>query len=140
MDQFQTLSLLNLSMIQNGIFTVATFFILWVAFRMASQVRGDQGTLLAKILTTAFGLFVISLGLQVFANRNYSLASAAKALTALKNGGQALGIQAEAFLASPYGAAPAELQYSLFSNTSSVAWWALVTVIFVGVVWLPVKK
>jgi hypothetical protein len=140
MDQFQTLSLLNLSMIQNGIFTVATFFILWVAFRMASQVRGDQGTLLAKILTTAFGLFVIALGLQVFANRNYSLASAAKALTALKTGGQALGVQAEAFLASPYGAAPAELQYSLFSNTSSVAWWALVTVIFVGVVWLPVKK
>lgn len=140
MDQFQTLSLLNLSMIQNGVFTVATFFILSVAFRMASQVRGDQGTLLAKILTTAFGLFVVSLGLQVFANRNYALASAAKALTALKTGGQALGIQAEAFLASPYGAAPAELQYSLFSNTASVAWWALITIIFVGVVWLPAKK
>jgi len=140
MDQFQTLSLLNLSMIQNAIFTVATFFILWVAFRMASQVRGDQGTLLAKVLTTIFGLFVVSLGLQVFANRNYSLASAAKALAALKAGGQALGVQAEAFLASPYGAAPAELQYSLFSNTSSVAWWALVTVIFVGLVWMPVKK
>ena len=73
MDQFQTLSLLNLSMIQNGIFTVGTFFILWVAFRMANQVRGDQGTLVAKVLTTAFGLFVVMLGLQVFANRNYSL-------------------------------------------------------------------
>ena len=140
MDQFQTLSLLSLSMIQNAIFTVATFFILWVAFRMASQVRGDQGTLLAKVLTTLFGLFIVSLGLQVFANRNYSLASAANALAAMKAGGQALGVQAEAFLAGPYGAAPAELHYSLFSNTSSVAWWALVTVIFVGLVWMPVKK
>ena len=85
-------------------------------------------------------MFVVSLGLQVFANRNYALAAASKALTAMKAGGQALGIQAEAYLASPYGAAPAELQYSLFSNTSSVAWWGLVTVIFLGVVWLPVKK
>ena len=140
MDQFQTMSLLNLSMIQNGIFTVATFFVLWVAFRMAAQVRGDQGTLLAKVLTSAFGLFVIALGLQVFANRNYALATGAKALTALKAGGQALSIQAEAYLAGPYGAVPAELQYSLFSNTSSVAWWGLVTVIFMGVVWMPVKK
>ena len=30
MDQFQTLSLLNLAMIQNGIFSVGIFFILWV--------------------------------------------------------------------------------------------------------------
>ena len=140
MDQFQTLSLLSLSMIQNGIFTVGTFFILWVAFRMANQVRGDQGTLVAKVLTTAFGLFVVMLGLQVFANRNYSLAAGAKALATLKAGGQSLSVQAEAYLAGPYGVAPTDLQYSLFSNTSSVAWWALVTVIFMGVVWLPVKK
>ena len=140
MDQFQTLSLLNLAMIQNGVFTVATFFILWVAFRMALQVRGGQGTLLAKALTTIFGLFVISLGLQVFVNRTYSLAVAAKALTAIKASGQALSVQAEAFLTSPYGTVPAELKYSLFSQTSNVAWWALATILLLGSIWLPAKK
>jgi hypothetical protein len=140
MDQFQTISLMNLAMIQNGVFTVAVFFILWVAFRMAIQVRGDQGALLAKILTTIFGLFVILLGMQVFANRTYSLAVAAKALTAIKASGQALSVQAEAYLSSPYGTVPADLHYSLFSNAPNVAWWALVAIILLGSIWLPVKK
>jgi len=87
-----------------------------------------------------FQTLSLLLGLQVFASRNYSLAAAAKALASMKAGGQSLSVQAEAYLAGPYGVAPTELQYSLFSNTSSIAWWALVTVIFLGVVWLPVKK
>ena len=56
MDQYQTLSLLNLAMIQNGIFSLGVFFILWVALRMAVQVRGESSTVLAKVLTTLFGL------------------------------------------------------------------------------------
>ena len=140
MDQFQTLSILNLLMIKNNIFTVGVFFILWVAFRMASQVRGEQGTLVAKVLTTLFGLLVILFGLQVFANRTYALATSAKSLAAVKASGQALSVQAESYLARPYGTVPAELQYSLFSQASSIIWWAVVAVILLGVIWLPVKK
>ena len=113
---------------------------MWVAFRIAGQVRGDQGSFLAKVLTSALGLFVVALGHQVFANRNCSFATAAKALAALKAEGQALSIQAEAHIASPFGAVSGELQYSLLSNTSSVAWWGSITVIFLGIVWLPTKK
>ena len=140
MDQFQTLSLLNLAMIQNGIFSVGIFFILWVALRMAVQVRGDQGTLLAKVLTTLFGLMIVVTGLQIFANRTYSIATSAKSLAAIKASGQALSVQAESFLAGPYGAVPAELQYSLFSQTSSVVRWAVVTITLLGTIWMPVKK
>ena len=140
MDQFQTLSLLNLAMIQNGIFSVGIFFILWVALRMAVQVRGDQGTLLAKVLTTLFGMMIVVTGLQVFANRTYSIATSAKSLAALKASGQTLSVQAESFLAGPYGVVPANLQYSLFSQTSSVVWWAVVTIILLGTIWMPVKK
>ena len=127
-------------MIKSGIFTGGSSFILWVAFRIAGQVRDDQGSLLAKVLTSALGLFDVALGLQVFANRNYSLATAVKALTALKAEGQALSIRAEANIASPFGAVSRELQYSLLSNNSSVAWWGSITVIFLGIVWLPTKK
>ena len=125
---------------QNGIFSVGIFFILWVALRMAVQVRGDQGTLLAKVLTTLFGLMIVVTGLQIFANRTYSIATSAKSLAAIKASGQALSVQAESFLAGPYGAVPAELQYSLFSQTSSVVWWAVVTIILLGTIWMPVKK
>jgi len=140
MDQYQTLSLLNLAMIQNGIFSLGVFFILWVALRMAVQVRGDQGTVLAKVLATLFGLMVVMFGLQVFANRTYSIATSAKSLATIKASGQALSVQAESFLAGPYGTVPTELQFSLFSQTSSVAWWAVVTIILLGTIWMPLKK
>ena len=37
MDQFQTLSYLQMALNTNAIYTVATFFILWVAFRFAGK-------------------------------------------------------------------------------------------------------
>lgn len=140
MDQYQTLSLLNLAMIHNGIFTFAVFFILWVAFRMAVQVRGDLGTMMAKVLTTLFGLMIVMFGLQVFAGRAYSMATAAKSLSVIKASGQALSVQAESYLAGPYGTVPAELQFSLFSQPTGLILWALITIIFLGVIWLPVKR
>jgi hypothetical protein len=50
MDQFQTLSYLQMALNTNAIFTVATFFILWVAFRFAGKLREGESTMLGRVL------------------------------------------------------------------------------------------
>jgi sulfite exporter TauE/SafE len=98
MDQFQTLSLLQMALNTNAIFTVATFFILWVAFRFAGKMREGESTMLGRVLTTVFGLMIIWTGLLVGASRSLSFNAAASSLKAIKASGQTLSVQAEAFL------------------------------------------
>ena len=43
----------------NAIFTVATFFILWVAFRFAGKLREGESTMLGRVLITVFGLMIV---------------------------------------------------------------------------------
>jgi len=140
MDQYQTISLLHIALIQNALYTIGIFFMLWVTFRLASHVRGDQGTVLSKVLVTLFGLLVIWQGLIVFANRMFSIGVATKSLNAIKASGQALSVHAEAFLSLPFVPAGGELRFSLTGDPGSVIWWLLATIMLVAVVWMPVKK
>jgi len=80
MDQFQTLSLLQMALNTNAIFTVATFFILWVAFRFAGKMREGESTMLGRVLITVFGLMIVWTGLLVGASRNLSFNAAASGL------------------------------------------------------------
>jgi hypothetical protein len=117
MDQFQTLSYLQMALNTNAIFTVATFFILWVAFRFAGKMREGESTMLGRVLTTVFGLMIIWTGLLVGASRNLSFNSAANGLKAIKASGQTLSAQAEAFLTIPQvSSATTTAQFSLFSH------------------------
>ena len=85
MDQFQTLSLLQMALNTNAIFTVATFFILWVAFRFAGKMREGDSTMLGRVLTTVFGLMIIWTGLLVGASRSLSFNAAASSLKQSKH-------------------------------------------------------
>jgi len=137
MDQFQTLSILQMALNTNAIFTAATFFILWVAFRVAGKLREGEPNLLGKVLTTLFGLMIIYSGLTLFASRYASFGSATAGLKSIKASGQALGAQAEAFLSGPF--ASANTQFSLFNDLPSVIFWLVVTVLFLGMIWMPVS-
>jgi len=139
MDQFQTLSYLQMALNTNAIFTVATFFILWVAFRFASKMREGESTMVGKVLTTVFGLMIIWSGLLVGASRNLSFISAANGLKAIKASGQTLSAQAEAFLTIPQiSLATANAQFSLFSDTVNLIFWLVVTMLLLSVIWMPV--
>ena len=139
MDQFQTLSYLQMALNTNAIFTVATFFILWVAFRFASKMREGESTMLGRVLTTVFGLMIIWTGLLVGASRNLSFNSAANGLKAIKASGQTLSAQAEAFLTIPQiSSATANAQFSLFSDTGNLIFWLVVTMLLLSVIWMPV--
>ena len=124
----------------NAIFTVATFFILWVAFRFASKMREGESTMEGKVLTTVFGLMSIWSGLLVGASRNLSFISAANGLKAIKASGQTLSAQAEAFLTIPQiSLATANAQFSLFSDTVNLIFWLVVTMLLLSVIWMPVS-
>ena len=88
MDQFQTLSYLQMALNTNAIYTVATFFILWVAFRFAGKMREGESTLLGRVLTSLFGLMIIWNGLILFSSRNFSISSAASGLKSIKASGK----------------------------------------------------
>lgn len=140
MDQFQTLSYLQMALNTNAIFTVATFFILWVAFRFASKMREGESTMLGKVLTTVFGLMIIQSGLLVGASRNLSFNSAANGLKAIKASGQTLSVQAEAFLTIPQvSSATTTAQFSLFGDVSNSIFWLVVAVMLLSVIWMPVS-
>ena len=141
MDQFQTLSYLQMALNTNAIYTVAVFFILWVAFRFAGKMREGESTMLGQVLTSIFGLMIIWQGLLLSASRHFSFSSAAAGLKSIKTSGQALSVQAEAFLSVPMIAAASERpQFSLLNDTPSVIFWLVVTVMLLGVIWMPVKK
>ena len=135
MDQFQTLSYLQMALNTNAIFTVATFFILWVAFRFASKMREGESTMLGKVLTTVFGLMIIQSGLLVGASRNLSFNSAANGLKAIKASGQTLSVQAEAFLTIPQvSSTTTTAQFSLFGDVSNSIFWLVVAVMLLSVI------
>ena len=138
MDQFQTLSYLQLALNTNATYTVAIFFILWVAFRFAGKMREGESTMLGRVLTTLFGLMIIWSGLLLAATRNLSFSSAASGLKALKASGQTLSAQAEALLTLPQViSASANTQFSFFTDIPSLIFWLVVTVMLLSVIWMP---
>ena len=139
MDQFQTLSFLQMALNTNAIFTVATFFILWVAFRFAGKMREGESTMLGRVLITVFGLMIVWTGLLVGASRNLSFNAAASGLKAIKASGQTLSVQAEAFLTIPQVSSATTIpQFSLFSDIPSLIFWLVVTILLLSVIWMPV--
>jgi len=129
MSEFEVWSVLTSFMISNAIYTAATFFMVWVAFRAANQVaRG--GNLLMKILVTLFAFGIIFNGLTVSGNLMLNLESTALSL-------QMIGTEnpnALRFIAG-YGSG-GQPAFSLFSNPVNVGWWAVITLMLLNSVWI----
>lgn len=142
MDQYQTLSYMQLALNTNAVYTLATFFILWVAFRFAGRLREGESNVVGKVLTSIFGLMIIWNGLVLFGNRNYSISTASASLKAIKASGQALGTQAEGLLNHPMMIKVAEnnTQFGLFNDIPTMIFWLVVTLMLLGTIWMPVTS
>ena len=142
MDQYQTLSYMQLALNTNAVYTLATFFILWVAFRFAGRLREGESNVVGKVLTSIFGLMIIWNGLVLFGNRNYSISTASASLKAIKASGQALGTQAEGLLNHPMMIKVAEnnTQFGLFNDVPTMIFWLVVTLMLLGTIWMPVTS
>ena len=142
MDQYQTLSYMQLALNTNAVYTVGTLFILWAAFRFAGRLREGESNVVGKVLTSIFGLMIIWNGLVLFGNRNYSISTATASLKSIKASGQALGTQAEGLLNHPMMMKVAENnpQFGLFNDIPTVIFWLVVTLMLLGTIWMPVKS
>ena len=65
MNEYEIYSVMNSGLIANAIYSAGIFFLLWVAFRAANQVRAEGSSLVIKSLVSLFSLGIILNGLVV---------------------------------------------------------------------------
>tara|TARA_B100000945_G_C20327180_1_gene570587 strand:- start:603 stop:1001 length:399 start_codon:yes stop_codon:yes gene_type:complete len=120
---------LNGGLTANAIYMAGTFFLLWVAFRAANQVRAEDGGVFNKTLISLFALGIIFQGLNVGSVLIANLQGTAWGFSQLET----LSAPAQLFLET-WGTGDAG-STSLLNNPINAAWWAVITVMIFGRVW-----
>ena len=127
--EYQIYDTLTGFLTSNAIYQAGVFFLLWVAFRAANQVRAEDASALNKVFVTLFSLGIIFNGLNtgaiLFATRENSAYSMSQL--------EALSPTAQAFV-DTWGTGEVA-QGGLFSNPINSGWWAVVTVMLRGRIW-----
>ena len=65
MNEYEIYALMNSGLTANAIYGASVFFLLWVAFRAANQVRAEDGNAVVKSLVSLFSLGIILNGLSL---------------------------------------------------------------------------
>ena len=65
MNEYQLWTTINLGLMANAVYQAGVFFLLWVAFRAANQMRAEDASVLNKSLVSLFSLGIIFNGLTV---------------------------------------------------------------------------
>ena len=127
--EYQIYDTLTGFLTSNAIYQAGVFFLLWVAFRAANQVRAEDASALNKVFVTLFSLGIIFNGLNTGAILFATLENSAYSMSQL----EALSPTAQAFV-DTWGTGEVA-QGGLFNNPINSGWWAVVTVMLVGRIW-----
>ena len=127
--EYQIYDTLTGFLTSNAIYQAGVFFLLWVAFRAANQVRAEEANTLNKVFVTLFSLGIIFNGLSTSAILFATLENSAYSMSQL----EALTPTAQAFV-DTWGTGEVA-QGGLFSNPINTGWWAVVTVMLMGRIW-----
>tara|TARA_B100000886_G_scaffold325321_1_gene270756 strand:- start:277 stop:681 length:405 start_codon:yes stop_codon:yes gene_type:complete len=131
MSEYEIWSVMNSSLIANAIYGASVFFILWVAFRAANQVRAEGSNVVIKSLVTLFGLGVILNGLVVSSILENLLQNTAYSLSQLDS----ISAASQSFV-DFYGTGAAAEAGNIFgANPIMLVWWLVVTIIIMGRIW-----
>ena len=131
MSEYEIWSVMNSGLIANAIYGASVFFILWVAFRAANQVRAEGRNVLIKSLVTLFGLGVILNGLVVSSILESLLQNTAYSLSQLDS----ISAASQSFV-DFYGTGAAAEAGNIFgANPIMLVWWLVVTIIIMGRIW-----
>lgn len=131
MSEYEIWSVMNSSLIANAIYGASVFFILWVAFRAANQVRAEGSNVVIKSLVTLFGLGVILNGLVVSSILENLLQNTAYSLSQL----DLISAASQSFV-DFYGTGAAAEAGNIFgANPIMLVWWLVVTIIIMGRIW-----
>ena len=129
MEIYQIYDTLTGFLTSNAIYQAGVFFLLWVAFRAANQVRAEDANALNKVFVTLFSLGIIFNGLSTSAILFATLENSAYSMSQV----EALTPTAQAFV-DTWGTGEVA-QGGLFSNPINTGWWAVVTVMLMGRIW-----
>ena len=127
--EYQIYDTLTGFLTSNAIYQAGVFFLLWVAFRAANQVRAEDASALNKVFVTLFSLGIIFNGLNTGAILFATLENSAYSMSQL----EALSPTAQAFV-DTWGTGEVA-QGGLFNNPINSAWWAVVTLMLMGRIW-----
>ena len=131
MSEYEIWSVMNSGLIANAIYGASVFFILWVAFRAANQVRAEGSNIVIKSLVTLFGLGVILNGLVVSSILESLLQNTAYSLSQLDS----ISAASQSFV-NFYGTGAAAEAGNIFgANPIMLVWWLVVTIIIMGRIW-----
>ena len=131
MSEYEIWSVMNSGLIANAIYGASVFFILWVAFRAANQVRAEGSNVVIKTLVTLFGLGVILNGLVVSSILENLLQNTAYSLSQLDS----ISAASQSFV-DFYGTGAAAEAGNIFgANPIMLVWWLVVTIIIMGRIW-----
>ena len=131
MSEYEIWSVMNSGLIANAIYGASVFFILWVAFRAANQVRAEGSNVVIKSLVTLFGLGVILNGLVVSSILENLLQNTAYSLSQLDS----ISASSQSFV-DFYGTGAAAEAGNIFgANPIMLVWWLVVTIIIMGRIW-----
>tara|TARA_B100001109_G_scaffold251422_1_gene245890 strand:- start:111 stop:515 length:405 start_codon:yes stop_codon:yes gene_type:complete len=131
MNEYEILSVLNSGLIANAIYGAGIFFILWVAFRAANQVRAENSSVLIKSLVSLFSLGIIMNGLAVSSILENLLVNTAYNLSQLDS----LSAASQAYVDFYGTGAIADSNLFFGGNPIMLIWWAVVTIIIFGRIW-----
>ena len=128
MSEYDIWSVMNSGLIANAIYGASVFFILWVAFRAANQVRAEGSNVVIKSLVTLFGLGVILNGLVVSSILENLLQNTAYSLSQLDS----ISAASQSFV-DFYGTGAAAEAGNIFgANPIMLVWWLVLTIIIIG--------
>ena len=131
MSEYEIWSVMNSGLIANAIYGASVFFILWVAFRAANQVRAEGSNVVIKSLVTLFGLGVILNGLVVSSILENLLQNTAYSLSQLDS----ISAASQSFV-DFYGTGAAADAGNIFgANPIMLVWWLVVSIIIMGRIW-----
>ena len=131
MNEYEIYSVMNSGLIANAIYSAGIFFLLWVAFRAANQVRAEGSSLVIKSLVSLFSLGIILNGLVVNSILVNLLQNTAYALSQLDT----ISAGSQSFIDFYGSGAVAEAGNIFGGNPIMLVWWAVVTIIIFGRIW-----
>ena len=133
MDELQLWTLWSSNRIGSGLVSIGIILAIWLSIRIAAATRAsDETNLLTKIISSAFGLTVLSFAWEQYTIAGNLWIAAARGLSNLKEAGTEISSTADGFIAYVGITDPVTMPSPI-----GVAFIAISGLIIIGNIWLP---
>ena len=133
MDELQLWNLWSSNRIGSGLINIGIVLAIWLSIRIAAATRAsDEANLLTKLISTAFGLTILSFAWEQYTIVANLWISTANGLSNLKEAGTEITSTADGFIAYVGTTDPATMPIPI-----GIAFIVISGLIILGNIWLP---